>query len=169
MGEKAENFKIMVGGQVIGTARSGMLTYIPIGTYDNFGNEIELKHEEFNKSWDISCNALVKEGDIPDPLKDMMRGPQLVNVKIERPIGKMPRKMKKADKRDPYCKTKWGRKAFNYRRKHSTIINDAEIVITKQDQETLTATITKAMEKDAPCARVSGEDFKQALKRYYKR
>ena len=169
MSIKGENFKIMVGGQVIGTARSGMLTYIPIGTYDNFGNEIELKHEEFNKSWDISCNALVQDGDIPDPLKDMMRGPQLVNVKIERPIGKMPRKMKKADKRDPYCKTKWGRKAFNYRRKHSTIINDAEIVITKQDQETLTATITKAMEKPVSCARISGEDFKRAMERYYKR
>ena len=99
----------------------------------------------------------------------MMQGPQLVNVKIERPIGKMPRKMKKADKRDPFCKTKWGRKAWNYRRKHSTIINDAEIVITKQDQETLTATITNAMEKDAPCARVSGEDFKRALDRYASR
>ena len=164
MGEKAENFKIMVGGQVIGTARLGMLTYL--NTVDKAE---EPKHEEFNKSWDISCNALVQEGDIPDPLRDMMRGPQLVNVKIERPIGKMPRKMKKADKRDPYCKTKWGRKAFNYRRKHSTIINDAEIVITKQDQETLTATITKAMEKPVPCARISGEDIKQALERRCKR
>ena len=164
MGEKAENFKIMVGGQVIGTARLGMLTYL--NTVDKAE---EPKHEEFNKSWDISCNALIQEGDIPDPLRDMMRGPQLVNVKIERPIGKMPRKMKKADKRDPYCKTKWGRKAFNYRRKHSTIINDAEIVITKQDQETLTATITKAMEKPVPCARISGEDIKQALERHCKR
>ena len=164
MSIKGENFKIMVGGQVIGTARSGMMTYI-----DTVEKAEEPKHEEFNKSWDISCNALVTEGDIPDPLMDMMRGPQLVNVKIERPIGKMPRKMKKADKRDPYGKTKWGRKAINYHRKHSTIINDAEIVITKQDQETLTATITKAMEKPVPCARVSGEDFKRAMERYYKR
>ena len=164
MSIKGENFKIMVGGQVIGTAKSGMLTYL-----DTVEKVEEPKHEEFNKSWDISCNALVKEGDIPNPLKDMMQGQQLVNVKIERPIGKMPRKMKKADKRDPYCKTKWGRKAWNYRRKHSTIINDAEIVITKQDQETLTATITKAMEKDAPCARVSGEDFKRAMDRYASR
>ena len=164
MGEKAENFKIMLGGEVIGTAQLGMLTYL-----DTVEKAEEPKHEEFNKSWDISCNALVTEGDIPDPLKDMMRGPQLVNVKIERPIGKMPRKMKKADKRDPYGKTKWGRKAFNYRRKHSTIINDAEIVITKQDQETLTATITKAMENPVQCARVSGEDFKRAMERYYKR
>ena len=156
--------KIMVGGQVIGTAKSGMLTYL-----DTVEKAEDPKHEEFNKSWDISCNALVSEGDIPNPLKDMMRGPQLVNVKIERPIGKMPRKMKKADKRDPYGKTKWGRKAFNYRRKHSTIINDAEIVITKQDQETLTATITKAMEKPVPCARISGEDFKRAMERYSKR
>ena len=161
---KAENFKIMVGGQVIGTARSGMMTYI-----DTVEKAEEPKHEEFNKSWDISCNALVQEGDIPDPLKDMMRGPQLVNVKIERPIGKMPRKMKKADKRDPYGKTKWGRKAFNYRRKHSTIINDAEIVITKQDQETLRATITKAMKKPVLRARISGEDFKRAMERYSKR
>lgn len=164
MNIKAEKFKIMVGGQVIGTARSGMLTYL-----DTVEKAEEPKHEDFNKSWDISCNALVQDGDIPDPLKDMMQGPQLVNVKIERPIGKMPRKMKKADKRDPYGKTKWGRKAFNYRRKHSTIINDAEIVVTKQDQETLTATITKAMENPVPCARISGEDFKQIMERYYKR
>ena len=164
MAEKAENFKIMIGGQVVGAAPLGTLTYL-----DTVEKAEEPKHEEFNKSWDISCNALVQEGDIPDPLKDMMRGPQLVNVKIERPIGKMPRKMKKADKRDPYGKTKWGRKAFNYRRKHSTIINDAEIVITKQDQETLTATITKAMEKPVPCARISGEDFKRAMERYSKR
>ena len=165
MSIKGENFKIMVGGQVIGAAKSGMLTYLdteekPESHYSNKG---------FQKSWDISCNALVSEGDISNPLKDMMRGPQLVNVKIERPIGKMPRKMKKADKCDPFCKTKWGRKAWNYRRKHSTILNDAEIVITKQDQETLTATITKAMEQDAPCARVSGEDFKRALDRYASR
>ena len=154
----------MIGGQVIGTAQCGMMTYL-----DTVEKAEEPKHEEFNKSWDISCNDLVQENDIPDPLREMMRGPQLVNVKIERPIGKMPRKMKKADKRDPYGKTKWGRKAFNYRRKHSTIINDAEIVITKQDQETLTATITKTMEEPVHCARVSGEDFKRALERYYKR
>ena len=35
----------------------------------------------------------------------------------------MPRKMKKADKRDPFCKTKWGRKVWNYRRKHSTAMH----------------------------------------------
>ena len=167
MSIKGENFKIMVGGQVIGTAKSGMLTYLD--TVEKAESKGLYSNEGLHKSWDISCNALVSEGDIPNPLKDMMRGPQLVNVKIERPIGKMPRKMKKADKRDPYCKTKWGRKAWNYRRKHSTVLNDAEIVVTKQDQETLTATITKAMEKDAPCARVSGEDFKRALDRYSSR
>ena len=166
MSIKGENFKIMVGGQVIGTAKSGMLTYL-----DTVEKAEEPKHEEFNKSWDISCNALVSEGDIPNPLKDMMRGPQLVNVKIERPIGKMPRKMKKAHEHGwLYCRdTKWKRKAGNYRRRMIMTLHDAEIVITKQDQETLTATITKAMEKDAPCARVSGEDFKRALDRYSSR
>ena len=168
MNIKGEHFKIMLDGQVIGTAQSGMLPYIPIGTYDNFGNEIEPKHEESSKSWDILCNALVTECDIPDPLNDMIQGPQLMDVKIERPIGKMPRKMKKADKRDPYGKTKWGRKAINCRRRHTTILNDAEIVITKQDQETLTATITKAMEKPVHCARVSGDDIKRAMERYCK-
>lgn len=162
MNIKGENFKIMVGGQVIGTAKSGMLTYL-----DTVERAEEPKHDDgFGKSWDITGNVLVREGDLSDPLRDMMRGPQLVNVRIERPIGKMPRKMKKADKRDPYCKTKWGRKAFNYRRRHRTIINDAEVVITKQDQETLTATITKAFEEDVLHARVSGEDFKRALDRY---
>ena len=152
--------KIMVGGQVIGTARSGMLTYL-----DTVEKAEEPKHDDgFGKSWDITGNALVK--DVGDTLKDMMQGPQLVTVKIERPIGKMPRKMKKADQRDPYGKTKWGRKAISYRRRHSLVLNDAEVVITKQDQETLTATITKAMEEDVPRARVSGEDFKRALDRY---
>ena len=163
MNIKAENFKIMVGGQVIGTARSGMLTYL-----DTVERAEEPKHDDgFKQSWDITGNALVREGDLSDTLKDMMRGPQLVNVRIERPIGKMPRKMKKADRRDPYGKTKWGRKATCYRRRHVTMLNAAEVVITKQDQETLTATITKAMEKKpVHRVRVSGEDIMKAVEKY---
>ena len=41
MNIKGENFKIMVGGQVIGTARSGMLTYL-----DTVEKAEEPKHEE---------------------------------------------------------------------------------------------------------------------------
>ena len=163
MNIKGENFKIMVGGQVIGTAKSGMLTYL-----DTVERAEEPKHDDdFGKSWDITGNALVREGDMSDPLKDMMRGPQLVNVRIERPIGKMPRKMKKADRRDPYGKTKWGRKAIYYRRRHVTMLNAAEVVITKQDQETLTATITKAMEKEpVHRVRLSGEDIMKVMEKY---
>ena len=156
----------MVGGQVIGTAKSGMLTYLD--TKEKPESKGLYSNEGLHKSWDISCNALVKEGDVPDPLRELMQGPQLVNVQITRPIGKMPRKMKKADKRDPYGKTKWGRKAINYRRRHTTILNDAEIVVTKQDQETLTATITKAMEEPVHRAVISGEDLKRAMERYSK-
>ena len=140
-----DNINIIIGGQVIGTAKSGMLTYLD--TEDKPEDKCLYSNKGLNKSWDISCNALVHEDDVPDPLKEMMQGPQLVNVQITRPVGKMPRKIKKADKRDPYGKTKWGRKAINYRRTHNIIINDAEIVVTKEDQETLTATLTKTVEE----------------------
>ena len=153
MNNKGKNFKIMVGGQVIGTAQNGMLTYL-----DTVEKAEEPKYDESHKSWDISCNALVKGGDVLDALKDITKGPQLVNMQITRPTGKMPRKMKKADKRDPYGKTKWGRKTINYRRRRTIILNDAEIVITKQDQETLTATITKQLTNTN---RTNNHEFKE--------
>ena len=163
-----KKFSIVVGGQVIGPAPIGKISYIPIGSYDCIGNEIEPKHEEPGKSWDISCNALVKEGDLSDALKDMLPGPQTVDVQITRPIGKIPRKMKKADKRDPSGITKFGRKVLSYRRRHTTTVNNAEMVVTQQDKETLTLTITKATESAEQSAHVSGEDIKRALERYSK-
>ena len=165
MGEQPDlgKIKIMVGGQVIGTAKSGMLTYL-----DTVERAEEPKHDEgFKQSWDITGNALIKENDLPDALCEMMHGPQLVNVKIERQLGKLPRKMKKAMKCDPYGKTKWGRKFISYRRRHVTMLNAAEVVITKQDQETLTATITKAMEKEpVHRVRLSGEDIMKVMEKY---
>ena len=161
-----ENFKIMVGGQVVGMAKEAKFS---IAEDDASTKEFSdpWRTPDIKQSWDVSCDAMVR--DAGDVLRDLLNGKEKWDVTIGQEVGKLPRKMKKADKRDPYCKTKWGRKAFNYRRKHSTIINDAEIVITKQDQETLTATITKAMGKPVPCARISGEDFKRAMERYSKR
>lgn len=159
-----KKFAIMVGGQLIGTAASGKLTIL--GTTEKTEWP---KHEELGKSFDISCNALVKEGDVPAALKDILPGPQTVDVQITQPIGKMPRKMKKADRLDPSGLTKFGRKVLSYRRRHTTTLNNAEMVVTQQDKETLTLAITKATENTEPLAHVSGEDIKRAFERYNKR
>ena len=160
MNTEEDNFNIMVGGLSIGTAKSGMLTYL-----DTVEKTEEPKYKEFNKSWDIEYNVLVKEGDASDMLKDMMRKPLLVNVMEELIVCKMPRKMKKAYRRDPYGKTKYGRKALNYRRRDITTLNNAEMVLTKKDQETLMATITKANENPVPFACISGEAIVKGLQR----
>ena len=163
MSIKADNFKIMVGGQVVGTAAIRKLTIL--GTTEKAK---ESKHEELGKSFDISCNALVQENDLSAALKDMLPGPRTVDVQITRPIGKMPRRMKKADKRDPSGITKFGRKVLRCRRRHTTTIKNAEVVVTQQEKETLTIAITKAKSNTEPLAHVSGEEIKRALEQHSK-
>lgn len=52
--------------------------------------------------------------------------PSKVDVKIEKPLGKMPRKMKKAT---ASCNnTKWYRKANSYKKKCTTLLEGCEIV-----------------------------------------
>ena len=152
---------IMVGGQVVGMAKEAKFSI----------TEDDASTKEFSdpwrtpyikQSWDISCDAMVR--DAGDVLSDLLNGKEKWDVTIGQEVGKLPRKMKKAlhSKR----MTKWGRKAICYRRRHVTMLNAAEVVVTKQDQETLTATITKAMEEDVPRARVSGEDIMKAMEKY---
>ena len=152
---------IMVGGQVVGMAKDVKLS---IAEDDASTKEFSdpWRTPYIKQSWNISCDAMVR--DAGDVLRDLLNGKEKWDVAIGQEVGKLPRKMKKAlhSKR----MTKWKRKAICYRRRHVTMLNAAEVVVTKQDQETLTATITKAMEEDVPRARVSGEDIMKAMEKY---
>ena len=152
---------IMVGGQVVGMAKDVKLS---IAEDDASTKEFSdpWRTPYIKQSWNISCDAMVR--DAGDVLRDLLNGKEKWDVAIGQEVGKLPRKMKKAlhSKR----MTKWKRKAICYRRRHVTMLNAAEVVVTKKDQETLTATITKAMEEDVPRARVSGEDIMKAMEKY---
>jgi len=132
---------IMVGGKVVGMMENAQLTY---------ADDDELSTKEFSdpwrtpppKSWDIECQAVVSGDAISNALKDMSGK---VDVTIERkPSHRLPRKMKKAYRSDYRRNTKWIRKVRNYimrNMRNAIHIHNAEMVLTKEQQDRLAATI----------------------------
>jgi len=119
--------------QVIGEAKgitSGQLTYLEEGKEDGgaWGSN----------SFEISGSAMISEPS--DMLRDMLEGGGKIDVTIEQELGKMPRKMKKAlhSKR----MSKWKHKVASYINRRQIRIHDAEMVITKEQQDVLSATIS---------------------------
>ena len=132
-----ENFKIMVGGQVVGIAKEAKFSI----------SEDDASTKEFSdtwrtpyikQSWDISCDAMVR--DAGDVLHDLLNGKEKWDVTIGQEVGKLPRKMKKAlhSKR----MTKWKRKVASYINRRQVRIHDAEMVVTLDQFDTLKATIS---------------------------
>jgi hypothetical protein len=132
----------MVGGKVVGMMENAQLTY---------ADDDEPSTKEFSdpwrtpvteKSWDIECQAVVSGDAISNALKDMSGK---VDVTIERkPSHRLPRKMKKAYRSDYRRNTKWIRKVRNYIMRNmcnAIHIHNAEMVLTKEQQDRLAATI----------------------------
>lgn len=66
--------------------------------------------QESAKSWEVSCEAIAP-APADDPIKRLLDQEPTFDVTIELPIGKLPRKMKKAYSHSPFNKnTKWMRK-----------------------------------------------------------
>ena len=156
-----ENFKIMVGGQVIGMAKEAKFS---IAEDDASTKEFSdpWSTPDIKQSWDISCGAIVQEPSqaLRDMWNDMMRGK--MDVTIEQKVGKLPRKMKKAihSKR----MTKWKRKVAAYINRRQIRIHDAEMVVTPDQFDTLKATISGGTIEHG-CV-VSGKQISEALERY---
>lgn len=172
MGEHGKLFigqgvKIMVGDKPVGFAKEGMLTYKmeDDGATKDFGAwENPMRH-----SYEITGRAMVtNEGD---PIRELLNElPNKVAVEIQREIGKMPRKMKKAYRIGSRYRrdTKWKRKAKAYGRRFIYSIPDAEMVVTREQFGVLEATI-KGSRLQPITAHVSSKEIEKGLAAYARR
>lgn len=175
MGEDARLFigqgiRIMAGDKPVGFAKEGMLTYNTEddgSTKDSGAWERPMRH-----SYEITGEAVVSEVD--DSIRKLLEGaPSKMDVEIQREMGKMPRKMKKAHRIGNLYRrdTKWKRKAKAYERRFVYRLPDAEIVVTRQQMEALEATIKGGSLQIKPDAVVcvSGKDIGKAMAAYARR
>lgn len=153
--------KIMVGGQVVGMSAKP----IHIITEGYTKAEAIAEAADIKRSWEISGGALI--GEPGDALREMLSDMNKMDVTIEQKVGKLPRKMKKALRSDYRRMTKWKRKAAAYISRNQLHIRGAEMVIDRQQQELLSATI-KGGKFEHGCV-VSGKQIHDALERYKRR
>ena len=165
-----ENFKIMVGGQVVGMAKEAKFS---IAEDDASTKEFSdpWRTPDIKQSWDISCDAMVR--DAGDVLRDLLNGKEKWDVTIGQEVGKLPRKMKKAYRMgDRYQRdTKWKRKAKAYARRFIYRLPNAEMVVTREQMGVLEATIKGSSLQYNPdaVAHVSGKDIAKAMAAYVRR
>ena len=129
---RAENLRILVGDKVVGLAKIGQITIAE--------DDIKLKKQsepwrmpDIRQSWNITCNAMIKEPG--DMVRDLLNGKGKWDVTIERNVGKLPRKMKKALRSQ--CMTKWKRKVLAYIFRRQIHIHNAEMVVREEQMEIL--------------------------------
>lgn len=99
-----------------------------------------------------------------DELMALLKKPLKWDVKLERQLERMPRKMKKAHRSDYPRNTKWIRKVANYLRRMTTNLHNGEMVVTREQMGVLEATIKGSSLQYNPdaVAHVSGKDIKEA-------
>lgn len=160
---RMEEIRVMFGGQLVGFAKEGMLTYNNEddgSTKDSGAWENPTPH-----SFEITGEAVVT--NVGDSIRELLNDmPRKVDVEILREMPNvMPRKMKKA-----YCMrnryqrdTKWKRKAKAYARRFIYRLPDAEMVVTREQMGTLEATIKGSSLQYNPDAYVSGKDIAKAV------
>ena len=77
-----------------------------------------------------------------DELMELMKKPLKCDVKLQRQLERMPRKMKKAHRSDYPRNTKWKRKVANYLRRMTIYLRNGELVVTEEQFNRLSATIS---------------------------
>ena len=111
------------------TIKPGMLTYKDDDNYP--------PHEP--KGFSTTLTGTIEK---PSPeIVEMLNRPTLWDVRMEHKPGRMPRKMKKAHRSDYKRNTKWKRKVANYLRRLSITLHDAEIVVSQDHFDSLSALI----------------------------
>jgi len=156
---KGENFKIMVGGQVVGMAKEAKFSIAEDDASTKESSD-PWRTPNIKQSWDISCGAMVQ--DAGDVLRDLLNGKEKWDVTIGQEVGKLPRKMKKALHSNRM--TKWKQKVASYINRRQIRIRGAEMVVSPEQQETLKATISGGTIEHG-CV-VSGKQISEALERY---
>lgn len=129
---RAGNLRISVGDKVVGLAKSAQFTIAE--------DDIKLKKQsepwrmpDIRQSCNITGNAMIMEPD--DVLRGLLNDKGTWDVTIERNVGKLPRKMKKALRSQ--CMTKWKRKVLAYMSRRQIRIHNAEMVIRDEQIEIL--------------------------------
>lgn len=117
------------------TLEPGMLTY----------KDDEPKGEYGAKGFSTTFTGTMEDPS-PELLELLVTPPNRWDVKLERKMGRMPRKMKKAYRSDYPRNTKWTRKVANYLRRMSMTLHDAEIVVTKEQRDRLSDVLNIEME-----------------------
>lgn len=93
-------------------------------------------------SWEVSCEAIAP-APADDPIKRLLDQEPTFDVTIERPIGKLPRKMKKAYSHSTFNKnTKWMRKLQNYLKTRKVVLTDCTMDMF-EDKNGINASIIK--------------------------
>ena len=133
-----ENLRIMVGGQVVGMAKEAKFSIVEDDASTKEFSD-PWRTPDIKQSWDISCDAMVR--DAGDVLRDLLNGKEKWDVTIGQEVGKLPRKMKKANRSDYPRNTKWKRKVANYLRRMTTYLCNGELVVTEEQFNRLSATI----------------------------
>ena len=165
-----QGIKIIVGDKPVGFAKEGMLTY----SVDDDGSTKDGRawRNPMRHSYEITGNAVVT--NVGDPVRELLKDmPRKVDVEIRCEIGKMPRKMKKSYRTDSrYSRdTKWKRKAKAYERRFVYRLQDAEMVVTREQFGVLEATIKGSSLQYNPEAveHVSGKDIEKAMAAYVRK
>ena len=108
----------------------GMLTYKDDG---------DAKPDYSAKGFNATFTGTMEEPS--DELIDLIKKPIKWDVKLQRQLGRMPRKMKKAHRSDYPRNTKWKRKVANYLRRMTIYLHNGELVVTEEQFYRLSATI----------------------------
>lgn len=77
-----------------------------------------------------------------DELMALLKKPLKCDVKLQRQLERMPRKMKKAHRSDYPRNTKWKRKVTNYLRRMTIYLRNGELVVTEEQFNRLSVTIS---------------------------
>lgn len=110
--------------------KPGMLTYKDDG---------DAKPDYSAKGFNATFTGTMEKPS--DELMELMKNPPKWDVKIQRQLERMPRKMKKAHRSDYPRNTKWKRKVANYLRRMTIYLRNGELVVTEEQLNRLSATI----------------------------
>ena len=113
--------------------KSGMLTYKDDG---------DARTDYSAKGFSATFTGTMEEPS--DELMALLKKPLKCDVKIQRQLERMPRKMKKAYRSDYPRNTKWKRNVANYLRRMTIYLRNGELVVTEEQFNRLSVMISSS-------------------------
>lgn len=145
-----DKFAILIGGKVL-SCKSTELTLSAEESTKEYSTDWATPISP--KSYKLSASALIRSpGGIVRDMLNVMSG--RYDVTIQKETGKLPRKMKKAYRSDYPRNTKWVRKVANYIRRNIYHARNAELIVTPEYRDKLTAIIKDVNFERGDCSAV---------------